>query len=177
MILDVSWMVIVTVMLSRFFYLCANCFTLFPLGRTKPGKFDKTFHRLPTTIWITIAIPHNLNVNQVTNAYDNFVQHASESWSECMEAFPTILRCNITSQNIKMCPSSFTTKIHKSFIIGDFEPCSCDLETNQATELQVCFPFSKNSNVQKVCRKVQRMEKLLWATWRRSIYGKSPHKY
>ena len=68
MILDVSWMVIVTVMLSRFFYLWANCFTLFPLGRTKPGKFDKTFHRLPTTIWITIAIPHNLNVDQVTNA-------------------------------------------------------------------------------------------------------------
>ena len=81
--------------------------------------------------------------------YDNFIQHASESWSECMEAFPTILRCNITSQNIKMCPVSFTTKIHKSFTIGDFEPCSCDLETNQATELQVCFPFSKNTNVEK----------------------------
>ena len=49
--------------------------------------------------------------------YDNFVQHASESWSECMEAFPTILRCNISSQNIKMCLLSFTTKIHKSFTL------------------------------------------------------------
>ena len=53
--------------------------------------------------------------------YDNFVQHASESWSECMEAFPTILRCNITSTST---PSQLVTLNLAAAIWKQIKPLS-----------------------------------------------------